>query len=255
MELAVEAEEVDVRDPRRSAEVRRVRASATWPVGDGLRLRAGVGLARIEAGTDSEHVIGYLGADGALGRLRYSVDVERDVFDETAQIVSNQIRRTEADLLASFRISDRWRFDGNLELYDFSDDNDGWRLELTPQYALRAGNPSVRVGYRRIHSAFARQSGGGYFDPDHLRGDQLVVLAAMNGERLRGDMELFVGQQVTRRFGQRQRDEVLGGSARLAYDFNPHVSLEAEVEGGNFSLLSAGGFEYFLWSVSLVAFF
>lgn len=36
-------------------------------------------------------------------------------------------------------------------------------------------------------------------------------------------------------FGQRQSDEIPGGSARLACDFNRHVSLESEIEGGNFS--------------------
>jgi len=253
--ISAEAERVDTRDRVRSADVRRLRAAATWPGGNSLRLRAGIGVARIEDVADDDYFIGYAGADGTLGRLRFSAELEHDVLDETALTVTNRIRRTEADLLASFQFTDHWRLDGDLELYDFSDDNNGWKLELTPQYVLRVGNPGLRLGYRRIQSAFDRQSGGGYFDPSELYGNQLVLFGTLRGERLRGDIELYGGQQVTRRFGQRQRDEILGGSARLAYDFNRHVSLEAEIEGGNFSLLSSGGFDYLLWNLNLVVFF
>jgi tetratricopeptide (TPR) repeat protein len=255
VELSVEIEQVDARDPVRSADLRRLLVAGVWPVGDGLLLRAGLGTVRVDDGARDEYVIGYVGADGSLGRLRFSAELENDVVDETALILANRIRRTQANLLGTFQINDRWRVDGDLELYDFSDDNDGWKLELTPQYVLRVGNPGLRVGYRRIQSAFARQSGGGYFDPAHLRSDQLVLLATLNGQRLRGDMELYAGQQVTRRFGQRRREEILGGSARLGYDFGRHFSVESEIEGGDFSLLGPGGFQYVLWSVNLIAFF
>jgi tetratricopeptide (TPR) repeat protein len=253
--ISAEAERVDTEDRVRSAEVQRLRGAAAWPAGDSLRLRAGAGVARIEDGTGDDYFIGYVGADGTLGRLRFSAELAHDVLDDTALIVSNRIRRTEADLLTSFSFTDRWRMDGDLELYDFSDDNAGWKLEVTPQYVLRVGNPGLRLGYRRVQSAFDRQSGGGYFDPSALYANQLVLIGTLFGERLRGDIELYGGQQVTRRSGQRQRDEILGGSARLAYDFNRHFSLESEIEGGNFSLLSSGGFDYILWSVNLVVFF
>jgi tetratricopeptide (TPR) repeat protein len=253
--ISAEAERVDTEDRLRSAEIERLRAAAVWPTGNSLRLRVGIGVARIEDGMDDDYFIGYAGADGTLGRLRISAELARDVLDDTALILTNRIRRTDADLLASFQFTDRWRLDGDLELYDFSDDNDGWKLELTPQYVLRVGNPGLRLGYRRIQSAFDRQSGGGYFDPSELYGNQAVLFGSLRRERLRGHIELYAGQQVTRRFGQRQRDEILGGSARLAYDFNRHVSLESEIESGNFSLLSAGGFDYLLWSLNLVVFF
>lgn len=255
LEFSAEFEQLDARDRLGSIDARRARLAAVWPATDGLKLRAAVGAATVDDGATDDYAIGYLGATGALGRLWFDLELERDLIDEIAAILRNRIRSTQLEAVASLQFDDRWRFDADLEFNDYSDDNQGWQVQLTPQYALRVGNPGLRLGYRRVQGGYDRQSGGGYFDPSRLQGDQLVLFGTLFGQRLRGDFELYAGQQETKRFGVRQRDQILGGSARLAFEFTRHLSLETELEGGNFSLQSSGGFNYVLWSLNLIGFF
>ena len=253
MDFTLEAENVRAKDSLRSVDARRLRlTTAPWPAVDWLSLRAGIGAAVVDDSKRDSYFIGYLGAEGIRGRVRFQAELEREVIDEIALVLSNRIRKTEGLLVTSFQINDRWRFDIDTEYADFSDDNHGWSVELTPQYALRLGNPGLRVGYRRVQAGFDRQSGGGYFDPSSLHSNQLVVFATLFGDRVRGAVEIYGGQQSSERFDTNQQDKIIGGSGSLAVDVNRHFRIETELEGGNFSLQSSDGFNYYLITVNLV---
>ena len=256
LDFTVEAEEVRASDRLRSLNVKRLRlTTAMWPAMDWLSLNAGVGVAVVDDSDRDTYPIGYLGAEGVRGRLRFHADLEREVFDETAQVLSNRIRKTRARLFSSFQYNDRWRLDANTEYENFSDDNHGWNVELTPQYALRIANPGLRLGYRRVQAGFDRQSGSGYFDPSRLHSNLLVFFATLFGERLQGDVEIYAGRQSTERFDTHQQDDIIGGSGRLAVEISRHLRVETELEGGNFSLQSSDGFNYYLLSVNVIGSF
>jgi len=256
LDFTVEAEEVRTSDRLRSLNVKRLRlTTAMWPAMDWLSLNAGVGVAVVDDTDRDTYPIGYLGAEGVRGRLRFHADLEREVFDETAQVLSNRIRKTRARLFSSFQYNDRWRLDANTEYENFSDDNHGWNVELTPQYALRIANPGLRLGYRRVQAGFDRQSGSGYFDPSRLHSNLLVFFATLFGERLQGDVEIYAGRQSTERFDTHQQDDIIGGSGRLAVEISRHLRVETELEGGNFSLQSSDGFNYYLLSVNVIGSF
>ena len=255
LDFSAEAEEVRARGRLFSVDVDRLRLAARWPALDWLSLYADIGVAVVDDADRDTYPIGYLNADGTRGQLRFRAELERDVFDETALILSNRIRKTRARVFASYQYNDRWRFDADTEYEDFSDDNDGWKVELTPQYALRVANPGLRVGYRRVQAGFDRQSLGGYFDPSRFHADQLVFFATLFGERVQGDVEIYAGRQTAERFGTRQRDDIIGGSGRLAVEINRHFRVETELEGGNFSLQSSGGFSYYLLTVNMIGSF
>ena len=106
-----------------------------------------------------------------------------------------------------------------------------------------------------MQGGFDRQSGGGYFDPSHLHADYAVMFATWYEQSIRGDVELYAGQQITKRFGRRQRDNVLGVTSRLAVDVTDWLTAEMELEGGNFQLQTSDGFTYYLFTMNLIAFF
>jgi tetratricopeptide (TPR) repeat protein len=256
LDFTLEGENVRAEDSVRSVDVRRLRlTTAPWPAMDWLSLRAGMGAAVVDDSERDTYFIGYLGAEGVRGQLRFQAELERDVFDEIALVLSNRIRKTRGLLFASYQLNDRWRFDIDTEYADFSDNNHGWSVEFTPQYALRIGNPGLRIGYRRIEAGFDRQSGGGYFDPSDLHANHLVVFATLFGDRVRGDIEIYAGQQSTERFDTHQQDDIIGGSGRLSVELNRHFRIDTELEGGNFSLRSSDGFNYYLLTVNLVGSF
>ena len=69
---------------------------------DWLSLNAGIGVAVVDDTDRDTYPIGYLGAEGIRGRLRFHADLEREVFDETAQVLEHYGTTMHA-------IVERWR--------------------------------------------------------------------------------------------------------------------------------------------------
>lgn len=246
------AEKIEAEDKLRRVDAERLTIGIGLPLSAALYLEAAGGIVRVDDHSPDTYAVGLLRGTGRSGPVAYQARLEHSVFDETALILENRIRRTELETLIDYSLSDRLRMSARYEFADYSDDNTSHEFELTPQIVLWQGDPGVRLGYRRTHLSFDRQSGGGYFDPDRLDADRLMLFVTSFGERLRWDFELFAGRQVFERFGREGKDDIAGGSARLSVDLGRRWTLEAELEGGNFALQSAGGFRYSLLSLDLI---
>ena len=251
-QVGVAVESVRATDPARTAWAHTALGRLDLPAGPWFRLALGGGATRVHDGGDDTYPVGYAVLRGAVGGLRYLGRLEHAVFDETALLLSNRIRVTEAELGLRYVVLDRLWLAGNAEGIDYSDDNRSWEVELTPQVVLRLGNPGIRLGYRRTWRQFETQSGGGYFDPDRFHSDLAVLFATLFKERVRGDLEFYVGRQVVERFGQENDDFIVGGSGRLGVDLTSWLALETEVEGGNFDITTSSGFKYWLARADLV---
>lgn len=251
--LRMLAEKIEADDDHRTIDADRLTFGFGMPVHPALYLEATGGVMRIDSPRTDTYAVGLVRGSGRSGPLAYQARLEHSVFDETALILANRIRRTELETQLDYAFTDRLRLSARYEYADYSDHNAAQEFELTPQIVLWQGNPGVRLGYRRTQLQFDRQSGGGYFDPDRLDADRLMLFATHYGDRVRWDFELFAGRQVFDRFGRRGKDDIAGGSARLAFDLGQRWTIEAELEGGNFALQTAGGFRYTLLSVDLVA--
>lgn len=250
--VGVAAESVRAFDPSRTAWAHTALGTLDLPAGPWFRLALGGGATRVHDASDDTYPVGYGLLRGQAGGLRYLGRLEHSVFDETALLLSNRIRITEAELGLTYVVLDRFWVAGNLEGVDYSDDNRSWEAELTPQVVLRLGNPGLRLGYRRTWRQFERQSGGGYFDPDRFHSDLAVLFATLFKERVRGDLEFYLGRQQVERFGVTTEDFIVGGSARLGVDLTSWLALETEVEGGNFDITTSDGFKYWLGRADLV---
>jgi hypothetical protein len=243
---------VETNDEQKSSDARSALLGGEARLTDWLTASAALGATEIRDDQTDGYPVGRLSARGRIDNLGYRLRLERDVFDETATLLANRIRRSELELGSGYSFSDRLRLAGNLTRTRYSDDNDSTEVEITPQVVLRLRDPGVRLGYRRSVLTFDRQSGGGYFDPDRLEADRIMLFATLYRPRVRGDIELFAGRQKFSRFGESASQFIAGGSARLDVDLGRHVVLRTEVEGGNFDLRTPEGFSYWMGTLNLV---
>lgn len=256
--LGLLVETVDAASSGQRSEARRALLGTGARLTDWLVGSAALGVAQVSddspgAGpdADSSYLVGRLSSWMRSGDLGLRMRLERDLFDETAIILGNRIRRDELELQLDYAASDRIRFAGQLTRAEYSDSNASTETEFTPQVALRLQDPGIRLGYRRTELRFDQQTGSGYFDPDRVVADRLMLFATFYRPWLQGDAELFAGQQTVMRFGSRQDQFIAGGSARLEFDVSRRTTVSLEVEGGNFDLQSPTGFSYWLATVNL----
>ena len=259
--LGMLVETVDAASSGQRSEARRALLSTGARLTDWLVGSAALGVAQVSddspgtgagGGSDRSYLTGRLSSWMRSGDLGLRLRLERDLFDETATILGNSIRRDELELQLDYAASDRIRLAGQLTRAGYSDSNASTEIEFTPQVALRLQDPGIRLGYRRTELRFDQQTGSGYFDPDRVVADRLMLFATVYRPWLQGDAELFAGQQTVMRFGSRQDQFIAGGSARLEVDVSRRTTVGLEVEGGNFDLQSPTGFTYWLATVNLL---
>ena len=243
---------VETNDDQKSSDAHSALLGAEARVTDWLTASAALGATEIRDDQIDGYPVGRLNAWGRFDNLDYRLRLERNVFDETPTLLTNRIRLSELELGSGYAFSDRLQLAGNLTRTRYSDDNDSTEVELTPQVVLRLRDPGVRLGYRRNHLTFDRQSGSGYFDPDRLEADRIMLFATLFLPRLRGGVELYAGQQRFSRFGESVEQFIAGGSARVEVDLGRHLVLQTEVEGGNFDLRTPEGFSYWMGTLNLV---
>lgn len=179
---------------------------------------------------------------------------QRDILTDTAQILDHKIRFDEVDLRLRYEVTDRLYVKGKQVLRAYSDDNASWDAEITPTYILLQ-RPHIALGYRHEQLGFQRQSGSGYFDPDHLISNQVILALVHGSEKFSGNIELFAGRQSVERYGVSRNDTVAGFYGSANYNVTRRMKLSLESEGGNYALLTAGGFRYYMVRAKLTASF
>lgn len=189
-------------------------------------------------------MLGSLEVQLVAPRFRLEAGVARDVLEDTAQILSNDIRYHEERMALTTEVSDRLAVDTRVELRQYSDSNESAEYVITPKYTLRLRDPRVRIGYRRSFLGFDRQSGSGYFDPDQMISDELVLLVDGYTRKFNGGIELFFGDQAINRFNTDTHNRIAGYSGWATYNMTDETSLEFTFEGGDFALKRTNAFKY-----------
>ena len=183
------------------------------------------------------------------------VNVTRYVFADTAQLIENRIRVTDAGLYAIQNLTDRLSLYGRYDYKDYSDGNHSNDIQVVPRYALYARNPRIAVGYRFRYLDFNRQSKGGYFDPENFVSHEMLTSLYLEGERYFVFVEPYIGYQSFKRNGAKSDDFIAGGSGAISYRIGQNFTFQLAAEGGNYALATAAGFNYYQISLQLTFLF
>ena len=235
----------EARDNTRSNSADQLGLSLYTKLTDVLGFGAGIGYTQTDDGDDG-YVTWSTRADLDMLEGTLAVRASEDIFLETAEITENRIRLTKVDVDYSRALTDRWFATAGYGYADYSDDNDSNQARLMIRYAVYPDNPWINVGYRFRYMDFARQSDGGYFDPHDLVSNQVFASLYYENGNIYLYAEPFIGQQFFSRHGENEDDLVAGGSFSIGTRLFDDVTVEAFVEGGNFGLDTAAGFEYFI---------
>lgn len=235
----------EARDDTRSNSTDQLGLSLYTKLTDVLGFGAGIGYTQADDGDDG-YVTWNTRADLDMLDGTLAVRASRDLFLDTAQIIENRIRLTKVDIDYSRALTDRWFATAGYGHTDYSDDNDSNQARFMIRYAVYPDNPRINVGYKFRYIDFARQSGGGYFDPNDLISNQIFASLYYENGKFYLYAEPFVGHKLFNRFGKDGDDFVGGGYFSLGAKLNENITVEAFAEGGNFGLDTAAGFEYFL---------
>jgi len=235
----------EARDNTRSNSTDQLGLSLYTKLTDVLGFGAGIGYAQADDG-DDDYVTWITRADLDMLEGTLAVRASKDLFSETAEIIENRIRLTKVDIDYSRALTDRWFAVAGYGYTDYSDDNDSNQARFTIRYAVYPDNPRINVGYRFRYMDFARHSGGGYFDPHDLVSNQVFASLYYEKGKIYLYAEPYFGQQFFSRRGNDEDDLVAGGSFSIGARLSDDVTVEAFVEGGNFGLDTAAGFDYFM---------
>ncbi|RJP21304.1 MAG: hypothetical protein C4520_09830 [Candidatus Abyssobacteria bacterium SURF_5] len=219
-----------------------VYANPTAHVGVG----AGVGVAQSDAGDSDTFFTWSARADVDVLKGKAGVVVTRDFFAEVADLIENDIRVTRTNVYLFQNLTDRLFAHVGYTYSDFSDDNDSDEVLLVTRYLIYPKNPAINIGYRVRYLNFNRQSGGGYFDPNDFISNQIFASAYYERQKLYLYVEPFFGHESFRRSGDNADELVGGGYGSIGYRITNNCAVELFGEGGNFSVDSAAGFDYYL---------
>jgi len=226
--LTVRLGHTDAEDPRRDVRADSAGISASVPVTPRLRVRGGVGVSRLENGDASNVPTGHVGGEAKVWRGTVGAGISREALTDTAQVIDNEIKVTDAELVVFQQLTGRVSFYGEYHYRDYSNTNSAHDLLLSPTYVVYAGNPRISISYRFRYRDFDRQTGGGYFDPQGYVAHQGTGTLSFELGRLYGTGYVFGGYESFRDPEQEEGD-FLGGGGTLG--FRPTSNLSLEIDG------------------------
>ncbi len=177
--------------------------------------------------------------------------VSRESMSETAALIDNSIGKTRIGGNISQNIYEKISLYASYDYSDFNDDNSAHELQFMPKYTLLTVNPIVAVAYRLRFVDYAKQSGGGYFDPGNFLSHQVSVSTYFEHNKFYFYIEPYFGHQSFERYDEKVSDWIGGGFGSFGWKFKKGITLEASAEGGNFALGTVSGFNYYLVGVNL----
>ncbi len=216
-----------------------------------LGVGAGLGVIRYQNADTDDFLLGHLKADFELPWGSAGVALAWEPLNETAELISKEIRFTAARAYLSRSVTDRLFFYGGFGYTDYSDNNDSRNLYLALRYSLVQEDPRINIGYRFRYLDFDHQSFDGYFDPNHFLSHQIFVNTSVTRGKISALAELFVGYQSYDRYGIGHSEIVTGGSVTIGYKLTKNISVGLNGEGGDYALQTAAGFRYHLFGVRL----
>jgi hypothetical protein len=189
----------------------------------------------------------------SFNRGNARLTASRGVFTDTAELIEKGVRYTggggEIDLDLSDRITSSLKY----HYRDYSDDNSSNRISGEIAYTLQRETPGLNGGYRIEYLDFRRESGSGYFDPSNFLSHRLFLALSTSWNGALLYLEPFGGFESFKRGGQNVDEFIGGGYASFSVSLSESVSLEIRGEGGNFSLDTSSGFNYYQLGASITA--
>jgi tetratricopeptide (TPR) repeat protein len=245
----------EARDDSRNNRADEAAVTAYKKPWDRIGIGAGVGVGQT-GGDDNDTILTWSArTDINIYRGQAGVVVTKSLFDETAELIENDIWATRTHVYLSQNLTDGWFAFLGYTYGDYSDDNYSNDVVFTVRYALHPPNPVWNIGYRARYLNFNRQSGNGYFDPNDFISNQLFTTFYYERNKFYLYVEPYFGYQSFRRNGENSHDIIGGGYGSIGYRLTDSLNIEGFAEGGNFSLDSAAGFEYYVIGAKLSVYF
>lgn len=241
----------DTRDKRAEDLSFKVYSKVTESIGIG----GGLGLSQVGNGESTNFLTGHIKADVNILKGIIGASLTRDVFTDTAELIENRIRVTNASLYISQKLTDKLSLNGIYSYRDYSDDNNANDFQFSPSYTIYAKNPTINLGYRFRYLNFNRQSRSGYFDPNDFISHQIFTSLYYEKDRFYSYVEPYGGYQSFKRYGDKNHNFFGGAYGTFGYKITKNVLFELNAEGGNYAMGTAAGFNYYLIGLRLNAFF
>ena len=199
--------------------------------------------------------IGQISADANMGKWTIGAGTSREALTDTALLIRNRIVRTGGIINLSQTASSRLAFSESYARAGYSDDNESDDLQIGTRYSVMLSPVSAATGYRFRYLNFRRQSGGGYFDPDHFSSHQFFVSVSREMDGYYAALESYIGYQSFVRYGETTRGIIAGFSGAAGWRLKKCTSFELTAEGGNDASGTAAGFNYYQIGFRFIAYF
>jgi len=170
--------------------------------------------------------------------------VTHEALTDTAELIQNRIRMTTAGLYLSQPLTERFSTYGAYTYKSFSDSNHANDLQLGGQYAIFL-TPRIVIGDRFRFLDFLRQSHDGYFDPNNYVANRVFSSLYYEHRFFYTYLEGYLGYQWFKRNGANSQEFIHGGAGAIGVKPITNVSIELNLEGGNFAAGTTSGFSYF----------
>jgi len=245
----------DARDATRNNRAEDLWAKSYGKVSDSLSAGGGLGFTQLGDGNTSHFGTGHIRGDYNIWKGKIGASLSRDVFSETAQLIENRIRFTDAGIYLFQNLSERLSIILRYNYRDFSDENSANSLQLGPKYDLYRGKWRLSAGVRLRYVDYKRQSGSGYFDPNNFKSSQFFLSFFTDADRYYLYLEPYFGSQSFERYGEKTDKTFGGATGSVGFKLTERLQVELNGEGGDYALASSSGFRYYLIGFSVNFYF
>lgn len=177
-------------------------------------------------------------------RFKMQAVIERTPLYQTARIIRNAIMFYGMDSKLAVYVHDRFVPQIEASVQSYSDNNASYRFRGDLPIKLLSEPVKLTIGYRQERTAFSRQSGGGYFDPNSLNSYQGVMTASGSINIFSFHAEIFGGTQTVERYRTFTRNNFTGVYTYARIDSVGPFAIILDAEASDYSLSSVSGFRY-----------
>ncbi len=213
-------------------------------------LGAGLGFSKIGRGRETNYLTGMVKANLKILNGEVGAELSRDVPAKSAEQIENKIRITTVGLSVLQSLTNRLSLSTTYKHKEYSDENRSNDGLFVLKYATlkygEKGDFEIVSGYRFRYLDFARQSGGGYFDPDNYLSHEFFTSFYFEYKKLYGYIEPFLGYQSFEKYGSGNHDFVGGAYSTVGLVLTKSISIEVNAEGGNYAVETLGYKYYYL---------
>lgn len=245
LKLGLDYRHTDASDPTRANRAEDFAAKFYSRITDSIGAGAGLGFSQLADRHTSTFPTGHLRIDARVFDGTVGASMTREVLSDTAELVQNRIRMTTAGINLKQNVTERVSVEGRYTYKSFSDGNHANDLQWSTQYAVYL-TPRIVIGHRLRLLDFQRQTGTGYFDPNNYIANRGFTSLYFENQNYYTYIEGYLGYETFKRNGVASNNFIHGGSGSVGIKPLPYLSLEVNVEGGNFAAGSTSGFNYFI---------